>query len=421
MPINLSNRGLNCNGSLAIRTKRNRNPDRESCPYDMTVDLDTSPLVAWRLVNSVGDAGLMLGMRCHFCHTKFKLREVLRRCRALADNDNDRAICEWVSCFNSALHLAKYCFKHLEYVCIAKKWKDPWNTIVPERAKLVLRKGLAPPSRQWSSAGIAAFAQISRKFKSGAKVNAIVLDLEFNTEKVHMAAACDLFTGEKLFDTWLDNEWTNTSCPRVPDSTSGATDIHKQLDIARKIRTTDLGHMERSLVRVKGKERINAINAKQLVAELERANIDSDTFVFSWATSSATDLGRLSNWIDKRITRGTKNPLPPISMCIPLINIFRHNIIKNVTAKEAEDLTLALEVVFPSVFPQEHTLIGFNHQPLIDCLQARLLGLQALRYSIGDEPLDNLVYNVSPVAILGQRGINAHFTRANERDKGSLN
>jgi hypothetical protein len=33
-----------------------------------------------------------------------------------------------------------------------------------------------------------------------------------------------------------------------------------------------------------------------------------------------------------------------------------------------------------------------NHQPLVDCLQARLLGLQALRYHTGEGPLDELVY-----------------------------
>jgi hypothetical protein len=88
-------------------------------------------------------------------------------------------------------------------------------------------------------------------------------------------------------------------------------------------------------------------------------------------------------------------------MCILLIPLLRPNIVNNIAKDEAEDLTLRLDVVFPAVSPGERGLVGLNHQPLVDCRQARLLGLQALRYHTGQGPLDELVYTM-PGTVLDQ-------------------
>jgi hypothetical protein len=178
-------------------------------------------------------------------------------------------------------------------------------------------------------------------------------------------------------------------------------------------------HIERNLVKTLGKGRVNALNAQQLVAELEKANVGSETFVLSYATSPSVDLERLRKWIDKRLPQGTKNPLPPISMCIPLINLLRHNIVKNITGKEAKDLTLSLEVVFPTVFPQERELIGLNHQPLVDCLQARLLGLQALRYFTGEGPFGQAcLYEAGSLGPNPKRDYQLFYPRKSSKEGG---
>jgi hypothetical protein len=199
----------------------------------MTVDLDTSPLTAW-VLSSKGNVGLTLSIRCHACHTEYKLREALKRFRAFRDVGKDGAICEWLACFRLSEHLAKYCSQHIIDACISKKWTDRWSDILPERAKLALRNGLAPPNHPWSSAGIEAFEHFVRKYQSGEKVNAIVLDLEFHQNRVYMAAVCDFLTGDEILDTWLDNEWTGAPGSIVLDAELPAADIYGRLENASK-------------------------------------------------------------------------------------------------------------------------------------------------------------------------------------------
>jgi hypothetical protein len=96
-----------------------------------------------------------------------------------------------------------------------------------------------------------------------------------------MAAVCDLLTGDEILDTWLDNEWTGAPGSIVLDAELPAADIYGKLENARKINTMNSDHLERKLVKTLGKGRVNALNAQQLVAELGKANVGSETFVLS--------------------------------------------------------------------------------------------------------------------------------------------
>jgi hypothetical protein len=77
-------------------------------------------------------------------------------------------------------------------------------------------------------------------------------------------------------------------------------------------------------------------------------------------------------------------------MCIPLITLVRHNIVRYISKEKAKDLTISLPVVYPLAFPTN--IMGTSHQPLVDCREARLFGLLALNYCTGRGPVNGLAY-----------------------------
>jgi hypothetical protein len=74
---------------------------------------------------------------------------------------------------------------------------------------------------------------------------------------------------------------------------------------------------------------------------------------------------------------GYADILPPDENCNPLIQIFRLNFpeIKDPANRRSKSFPLALEVLFPVIFPRR-SLIGLNHQALVDSQQTKLV-LQA--------------------------------------------
>ena len=70
------------------------------------------------------------------------------------------------------------------------------------------------------------------------------------------------------------------------------------------------------------------------------------------------------------ISEGYDNLLPPDRDCVPLINILRPNIFKDIP--KVQQFPLALEFLFPLLYPRHH-LIGLNPQAPVDCQQTRLV------------------------------------------------
>jgi hypothetical protein len=62
--------------------------------------------------------------------------------------------------------------------------------------------------------------------------------------------------------------------------------------------------------------------------------------------------------------------LPPEENCIPMVNILRPHMSDRLPS--GRRFPLKLEVLFPLMFPR-HSLVGLNHQALVDCQQTRLV------------------------------------------------
>ena len=70
------------------------------------------------------------------------------------------------------------------------------------------------------------------------------------------------------------------------------------------------------------------------------------------------------------VSEGYDDILLPDRNCVPIINILRPNIFKDMPKEQR--FPLALEFLFPLLYPRHH-LIGLNHQALVDCQQTRLV------------------------------------------------
>ena len=107
---------------------------------------------------------------------------------------------------------------------------------------------------------------------------------------------------------------------------------------------------------------IDQMDVHQVAIKLKEIGINQNSTFLTWH-QAPTDLKLLRRFLG---SAGYTDILPLDKNCVPLIPIFRPN------CQEAKSFPLALEVLFPVMFPR-HNLIGLNHQALVDCQQTRLV------------------------------------------------
>jgi hypothetical protein len=111
---------------------------------------------------------------------------------------------------------------------------------------------------------------------------------------------------------------------------------------------------------------ITRFNVHEIASKLRRAGITPDTIFLVWHVSKA-DLSMLRHLLE---SAGYFHILPSNENCMPFIHLVRANLVEG--SSRLTRIPLALEVLFPIVSPR-HSLIGLNHQALVDCQQTRLV------------------------------------------------
>lgn len=114
------------------------------------------------------------------------------------------------------------------------------------------------------------------------------------------------------------------------------------------------------------KSTMEHMSVQEIASALQRLGISQDTVFIVYHTNRA-DLQILRKLL---VSEGYDNLLPPDRNCIPLINILRPNIFKDIPKEQR--FSLSLEFLFPILYPRHH-LIGLNHQALVDYQQTRLV------------------------------------------------
>ncbi|KAH8757621.1 hypothetical protein F5883DRAFT_567694 [Diaporthe sp. PMI_573] len=112
--------------------------------------------------------------------------------------------------------------------------------------------------------------------------------------------------------------------------------------------------------------RIDHMNVRDIASTLQRRGISQDTIFIVYHTTRA-DLQMLRKLL---VSEGYDNIIPPDKNCVPLINILRPNMFKDIPKEQR--FPLALEFLFPLMYPR-HCRIGLNHQALVDYQQTRLV------------------------------------------------
>ncbi|RSL43180.1 hypothetical protein CEP54_015183 [Fusarium duplospermum] len=105
---------------------------------------------------------------------------------------------------------------------------------------------------------------------------------------------------------------------------------------------------------------IDSMTVHQVASKLKEVGITPNTIILVYQVST-TDLRLLRELLE---SSGYFDILPPDENCVPMLQPLRENLSKGQPAHRR--ICLSLENLFPVMFPR-HSLIGLNHQALVDC------------------------------------------------------
>jgi hypothetical protein len=108
------------------------------------------------------------------------------------------------------------------------------------------------------------------------------------------------------------------------------------------------------------------MNVHEIAMKIQQAGITQDTAVIVYH-KSAFDLKLLRRYLE---SGGYFDLLPLDTNCIMMANILRPQLRDRLLG--GKKVPLRLEVLFPLMYPR-HSLVGLNHQALVDCQQTRLI------------------------------------------------
>ncbi|KAI0430588.1 hypothetical protein F5Y09DRAFT_330948 [Xylaria sp. FL1042] len=113
-------------------------------------------------------------------------------------------------------------------------------------------------------------------------------------------------------------------------------------------------------------DRISHMNVHEVASKIQQVGITRDTIILVYHVSTF-DLRLLRRFLE---SAGYIGLLPPDENCIPMVNILRRHMSDRLPGGRL--FPLGLEMLFPLMYPR-HTLVGLNHQSLVDCQQTRLV------------------------------------------------
>ncbi|KAH7149420.1 hypothetical protein B0J13DRAFT_551458 [Dactylonectria estremocensis] len=139
------------------------------------------------------------------------------------------------------------------------------------------------------------------------------------------------------------------------------------------------------------------MNATQIAGALQRKGINRGTIFLVYGKTNK-DLSILRHCLE---SEGHGGVILLDQNCYPITNVIRANVFESVP--KDQQFQLRLEMVFPIMFPR-HSMIGLNHQALVDYEQTRLvcMAMEGLSKSV-DEREER--WRPHTVASISQRSI----------------
>lgn len=330
------NLGLTCLGPMSTE----KGLVLERCPYEIRLDFDTAKLRQ----SYNGRACLTLPNRCVSCESDVKLRS--RLARLGWEFDGSVKICQHAACKKSTFHETRMCVKHMAKAVNQQK---AGLEKLPEFQKIFSR--IIENTWNLPSSIHRSLADIQADKTPGTAL--IVLDVEFSpaSGQVWEVSMIEQVSGKVLLNTTIKYE-------------NGIDHGHQIASSSQYYE--HMSHLKAKAVYSSRRESaIDQMDVHQVAIKLKEIGINQNSAFLTWH-QAPTDLRLLRRFLE---SAGYTDVLPLDKNCVPLIPIFRPNF------QEAKSFPLALEVLFPVMFPR-HDLIGLNHQALVDCQQTRLV-LQA--------------------------------------------
>ncbi len=326
----------------------------KTCPNETGIDFDTA-----KLRPGINEQSCpMLPARCVSCDFNVKLRQRLAH---LGWEFVDSAkTCQQASCKEPTFYGTRMCVKHVAAAVIdyGIKANTAGLDYLPELRKFfnkITEKTWSLPSSLHRS-----LADIQAGKTPGTAL--VVLDIEFSitSGQVWEVSMIEQVSGKVLLNTTIEHEHGIDHSYRIASSS------RFQEFISRSKAEAVYSSMRESI--------ISQMDVHQVAIKLKEIGINQNTTFLTWHKST-TDLKLLRRFLQ---LADYADILPPDENCVPLIPIFRLNFpekVKDPANRRSKSFPLALEVLFPVIFPR-HSLIGLNHQALVDCQQTRLV-LQA--------------------------------------------
>lgn len=317
----------------------------ERCPEEVTIDLDTARLF---LKEKQGVIRLRLNCRCVICHFNYRVTQFLRK--AGLEFQAKNTICTFEDCDRASFNRSGRCPQHL-FNSLRKAHQKKTTLDL----RLLQQKFNSAAQKTWSfppryNTVCHRMEEICQEQRPGSDL--VIMDTEFSPTSTQLweLAIIERVSGKTLINTTIEhkdglNHNMNGEFPFMTwMSRSKAAAVY-------------------SSSRISG---ISRFNVHEVASKLQQAGITPDTIFLVWHTSRA-DLSILRQFLE---SAGYFNILPSDENCIPFIHLLRTNLSEG--SSRLNRFPLTLEVLFPTIYPR-HSLIGLNHQALVDCQQTRLV------------------------------------------------
>jgi len=338
--------GLTCKGP----TGGTRNMILDRCPKEVILDLDTAHL---QRRQSGGSTKLRLGNRCVGCHVHFQLTRFLKD--KGIEPEAQSTVCMSQDCKQLPIHAYSYCPTHLSNLLLDSRKKIPNHsiTLLQEMFKSAIRKEWAfQPQYDIVRSRTEEILQGKRP-----GTDLIILDDEFSpsSQQLWEFAMIERVSGKILLNTTIDHQGAldhNTSTGSLAGSLPFWSQMSqsKAKEVYSSTRNAGLSHM----------------NVHEVAFRLRQVGITQSTVILVYH-ATIFDLRLLRRFLE---SAGYFGYLPPDENCIPMVNILRPHMSDRMPS--GRRFPLKLEVLFPLMFPR-HSLVGLNHQALVDCQQTRLV------------------------------------------------
>jgi hypothetical protein len=335
----LANLGLTCVGPGPIRDSL----ITKLCPEKVTIDLDTA-----RLQFRKAGSTLTLSARCIACQVFLDIEQCLTKIGIEIQSED--TICAQPGCVLPAIHMSGRCSRHLDSLLVEARRKVTATSLSAARNTLESasrKRWTYPPEYNIVRCRTEEILQGSRPGS-----DLVVLDDEFSPASGQLweFALIEYVSGNILISTTVKQQGG------IDHHTPGDDLFLRFMSQAKA----------RSVYAPSRHSRIDHMEVREIASALQQLGISQDTIFIVYHTSK-TDLQMLRKLL---VSEGYDHILPPDRNCVPIINILKPNIFKDIPKEQR--FPLALEFLFPLLYPR-HRLIGLNHQALVDCQQTRLV------------------------------------------------